>query len=1328
MRRGSSATGLGTLGRSDGTSRPVWRWLLVILAVFSLWLCLASVPALAKTIHPFVSSFNGSPAVSFAEPVGVAVEGVSGDVYVADKGNKAVYKFDSTGTNFLSTLTGPPGGFGEVRGVAVSSFSGEVYVVDSENKAVYEFDSTGTLIATLTGPPGGFGEPLAVAVDGSGDVYVADRTNKAVYEFDSTGTLIATLTGPPGGFDSPRAVAVDASGDVYVADNEEHREAVYEFGPTGVLLSTISGPPSGSFINPDAVALDGSGDVYVSDNKAEPEAVYEFDSTDTLVSTVTGPPGGFGNALGVAVDPISGELYVADKGAAAVDIFGPAVVVPDVVTGSVENPRLTSITLTGTANPDGVPLTDCQFEYVDEADYEPATPDPYSAGPPPVPCSQSLTAIGSGSSTVRVSAEAHGLQSHTFYHFRLAAANANGASQGRDATFTFIAPTKPSIDAATAQNITPTSSELTAKINPNNGDTTYHFEYGTSTEYGTSIPVPDGEIAASLTDQTVTQQVTGLEPNTTYHFRVVAQNVAGTITGPDHTFVYDTAPGGLPDGRAYEMVTPVEKAGAVVSGGEIAADGSSLIGFSEAAFAGLTDGELASSAPAIYRFTRTGDGWKTTPLTCCGLEGVSLDNNGPIWHPAQIDTGVDHLFLSNKDGSIGDIGPVWPPALGREPGNANYSVEGGASEASHGVVFAITNQSLLWPFDTTINVEGHRPSLYEYVGTCGGEVECERREPALVGVQGSAGSKTLESECGISLGASRQVASGSNKYNAVSESGQTVFFTAEAGDEFSPPYTTSTCSDGVKTGTAPPTNELYGRLDGSQTVWVSEPQCTRSIPACENVSTDKYETEAESKAANAIFEGASADGSKVFFTTTQQLTSSDTDATRDLYEYDFSEPAGHRLIQVSGGGSGDATLGRGAEVEGVSRISEDGSHVYFVAKGVLTTTSSPGAQGYGEHGEPVEAGAVAQPHADNLYVYDTETGTTAFIAELCSGPEASGSAADARCPSSLNSEPWTQEAAGGNDQRLWSHGEQGGDDERPVSATPDGSFLVFTSYGDLTADDTSTARQVFQYDAQTERLVRVSVGQDGFNNNGNTRAGAATTQNPDTSNARIVSPSYIDGRSGKAERTMSGDGSYVFFQSPVGLTSQALNEIPIDSSGDLAQNVYEYHDGNVSLISDGMDTSVIGGLTNFPTGSGVFLIGTDESAADVFFTSVDPLVPQDTDTTQEEIYDARIGGGFPPPSTPPECQGEPCQGAQSAPPLSGVPSSATFSGAGNLAPPPPAKPKAKPLTRAQKLAKARNACREKRNRKKRAACEKQAKRAYGATSKPSKSANRKRSK
>jgi hypothetical protein len=101
--------------------------------------------------------------------------------------------------------------------------------------------------------------------------------------------------------------------------------------------------------------------------------------------------------------------------------------------------------------------------------------------------------------------------------------------------------------------------------------------------------------------------------------------------------------------------------------------------------------------------------------------------------------------------------------------------------------------------------------------------------------------------------------------------------------------------------------------------------------------------------------------------------------------------------------------------------------------------------------------------------------------------------------------------------------------------------------------------------------------------------------------------------------------------------------------------------------------------------------------------------------TEVDVYDARVEGGFPAlPVETAQCEGEGCHGAPSVPPVFGTPASATFNGPGNVVPEPVVK--VKPLTRAQKLAKALKACRTKRNKHKRLACEKQARKRYPSKS------------
>jgi hypothetical protein len=617
----------------------------------------------------------------------------------------------------------------------------------------------------------------------------------------------------------------------------------------------------------------------------------------------------------------------------------------------------------------------------------------------------------------------------------------------------------------------------------------------------------------------------------------------------------------LPDCRAYEQVTPVNKNGGVFEAQMLSGIGSDTGGAptvvlrSLAAIAGIESS--VGLYGAIYSTTRTASGWLTAPDPPSASEynlfkevgafealvGASLDGRSTLWlarRSGQPNNRAD-LFVRRPGGVTEDVGPVTPPGSPEESESA-YLVGGNGVGVNVGAVSgdlshilyqsmpAFANGFDFWPIDET-NKTPATPSLYELIGA-------NNTAPMLVGLDN--GGK-LVSKCGTWVGDKK------DRHNAISADANTVFFTAVGGKE---------CAG---------SDELYARIDNGQpdahTVAISEP----SKQDCEACDTEP------GIRAKASFVGASVDGSKVFFTNTQPLLGGD--ASENVYEYDFEAPAGHKMIRVSGGNS--TVSNPAAQVQGVVQSSEDGSHVYFIARGLLTTT-------------PNGEGQTARAGANHLYVFERDArypaGRTEFIADASVGRS---------------------------------------------NVTPDGRFLLFlSSTPSLTPDDTSTASQLFEYDSQTGELTRVSIGQNGYNDNGNTNQ--AQTE--------ITSPVYGFGWPAEYWRALSvsADGSYVFFESNDGLTPKAIN----DPTGKIF-NVYEYHDGNVYLISDGQDTAQIAG--------GSFL-GTDASGADVFLATADRLVPQDTDTNLD-IYDARVGGGFPAPVPRVECSGDGCQGPLSAAPL-----------------------------------------------------------------------------
>jgi hypothetical protein len=752
---------------------------------------------------------------------------------------------------------------------------------------------------------------------------------------------------------------------------------------------------------------------------------------------------------------------------------------------------------------------------------------------------------------------------------------------------------------------------------------------------------------------------------------------------PNESLRAELSSGALPDCRAYERVTPAYTSSSILTGVFAASpEGSHVIGGSLGAFGGTNEDVLGAGENifgAIYELSRTpGQGWSaeavgpsSTEFAVNGMFDASEDLSETLWElgrirvvapgggpeearcpaPGELEEAqrphVTDLYLERPHRAFVRIGPATPElcAANATP-FVQYNYRGSSDDLSR-VLFS-TNPGYHWHFDGTIAPGG---TLYEYVGVeKPGELRVEQsgepeRKPLLVGVEGESPlSKALISHCGTRLGSSsKEEGVNGSVYNAISASGTRVFFTAVGSAE---------ASQGCE---GPLWGELFAReevplVEGEvpaasiRTVSISQPtvkDCSRCIVTSE-------------PQAPAVFQGASRDGSRVFFTTEQELLPGATG--NNLYEYDFGAPAGERVRLLSGGVEP-------AEVQGVARISEDGSHVYFVARGDLTGAAKNIVGNGAEAGE------------DNLYVYSE--GHVAFVAALSEAGDSAN---------------WAME------------------DNRPVLASENGDFLVFTSVADLTDEGLNGRPQIFQYDAVTGALVRVSIGEDGYGEDGRSPEIGSTLPNGFVAsyNYSIVdSPTMAAGIQGPSD-------GVVFFMSPDALTPGALHDRRVkilEETGNVDEkpvpNVYEYRDGHVYLISDGRDVSAVNSSPS------VYLDGWDPSGQDVFFTTADSLVPGDANT-QQDLYDARVEGGFAVAPSPAGC-GEACQGPLGgAPPLAPLGGSATQSPEPLVSPPAPAPKKTSlPLTRAQKLARALKACRKNPSKKGRTACERKARRTYG---------------
>jgi hypothetical protein len=607
----------------------------------------------------------------------------------------------------------------------------------------------------------------------------------------------------------------------------------------------------------------------------------------------------------------------------------------------------------------------------------------------------------------------------------------------------------------------------------------------------------------------------------------------------------------LPDCRAYELVSNPFKEGFAPKFFQYA-DTGNVAYRSAGAFAGTDTGGTFNQ----YFATRSAAGWLTTapgpPLASAGAESayalaaggsaefMSADLRSSVWIMRRADeaTDVGDFYLRGVDGVFRMIGPGVNPATLPHgvPGTSLTGVlpasTGAAADLSH-VMFSILLGER-FPGDTSSG----QFSLYEYAGT-------GNDRPSLVGVDNAGQLISQTSTC---------AGSPTSRYHAMSTDGRVIFFTPNC--------------PGTEGGVA----QLWARIGGTTSVDVSASHCTRapSDPggACNAV-------------APAVFEGANADGSRVYFMTTQQLVDGDTDQTEDLYACDI--PAGtpvptgtanscSALDEVSGSVSD-------ANVEGVTRISDDGSRVYFVATGVLA--GNLGAS---------DVGAVAGDN--NLYVWEKDAahpaGQTTFVARL---------------------DP--------NDSSLWG-GETGVFSGRAAQTTDDGRYLVLSTLSPLVTSgptaDTDAAADVYRYDAQTGAAMRLSVGADG---SGGNEPGSGAT---------ISSVSYQTSDAATRARTvMTSDGQTVVF-----LTGEALSQQ--DTNG--TEDVYEWHDGRVSLISTGTPSvsNPVGGLA-WITASG----------HDIFINSTQRITSADGDTNID-FYDVRVDGGFD-LTRPAPCTGDGCQGS-----------------------------------------------------------------------------------
>jgi hypothetical protein len=1353
-------------------------------------------------------SGKSAPGGEFGEVTGVAVDNSSGpsagDVYVVEG---AVVGSEGGAVDVFRPVPNPVEGEGvegqylgrlsgvkleRPNGIAVSAGTGRIVVADSVKGAVFTYSPEGVFEEKLNGkssPNGPFDpkglEPsnvAAVAVDeGTGAIYVVEAERDVVSQYSSSGAWEGWITGTPEEpMGKPAGVALGKEGDVYVTD--AGLAVVDRFGPEAVVPSVATGKVAKTTLTRTTAVLAG---MINGEGKAA-QYGFHYGETPSLGHQTETASAGTGEAsVSVQVTGLqAGRMYyyriVGENengtNVGVVRSFETPAAVEVVTTGPVRELQPEEVTVTGTLNPAGLD-THYYFQWGPTNAYGDATP----AAPG--------TDAGAGTSVIEAATLLSRLQPNSTYHYRLVADNEFGVSYGLDQTFTTSGP--PRIIYQPATEITQTAATIHAQIDPDQLATSYRFQYGETTAYGSEAPfggetIGSGSLfvarSATLTglkvgvtyhyrvlaensagitdgpDQTVTTvasvavdaiwtsdvsaseatlhaqinplgndtryyfqystqrcrqepsactntpalpgkdigsgtkdveegvKLTGLQPDTSYYFRVVASNTLGTTEGAEGSFTTqqrETALA-LADHRAWEMVTPSEKGGAPVEaltreGGVIlaAANGNALTYVVNGAFGEEVQGNRSPEMQQIIA-TRGPNTWRSQDIATPydkpeGLTAGSAPEyqfftpslSNALVEPAMqgaeppLAPGVKQATIYLRDNTTGEYLPIVSEAntaLGTEFGDRVHFVS-----ATPGLdhVMLTSEVALLGPSSV--------PGLYEWANGVLALVSIRPSGKPAKGVSGE-----------VELGFFGRVLT-----HAISTDGSRVIWTKKE-------------ENGGR-------GHLY----------------LRDTQTGQTIELDAAQGVAEPSSGSAEFQAASSDASRVFFTDRQRLTpdattevgQAQTAGKPDLYECEIREENGKLTCELKDL-TVDANPGEHANVQGlVLGAGEDGSSLYLIAQGMLA--------GNGNGNDETAASG-----RDNLYElhYDGARWTRTFIATLSS-----------------------------EDSTEWEGGRLADAAFLTARVSPNGRYLAFMSAAPITGYDNIDAslaahgardEEVFLYDAATASLRCVSCDPSGARPNGVhdvVEAGEGlglVVDRPETWVGHWLAGS-IPGWTAQSiasalyqSRYLSDQGR-LYFNSPADLVAAATNG---------KEDVYEYEPsgvgscqsasgGCVALISDGGSDHESAFMEATPNGS------------NVFFLTEAQLLPQDTDTAFD-IYDARECTGVSPCLTPPETEETGCERtatcrpAQPAQPIPGGPSgTATFSGPGNIVAKLPvakheveARKATRPLTRTQRLVRALKSCRERYQHatKRRIACERKARKRYGSKHKSKRSSRQNR--
>lgn len=539
------------------------RAFLAALLLATAWIAVASTPTARASVGYNPATPDPVLVEGIEFPHGVAVDQDSHHVYVAvvtknwlNAAAGEIRRFESDGDSAGTFVAGPQAFF---SGIAVNPVTQGFY--GSQVHVKTPLGDLGTAQMDPFSQAGVLGTPFPldftntlpqIATDSEGDVYFPNAATDSVQVFDSAGVLqeeIGCGSCPGGAFGMPASVAVDSDDDLYVVDLAPDRVVKFTVSGGSYEFDSILQSGRGAV----AVGVDPStDDVFVGDFPggtryhvvAYTSSGTQFD--DFGAGMFIDPPLGAVAAAQIAADATTHKLYLTETDKIYVFERGP-ISPPSVDSDPASPVGQVAATLRATVNVDGHAASDCDFEYTDDADFQANG----FANASVAPCST----LPDGYDDTAVEAKVTGLQSSTTYRFQVtASSNAGSATSATEALETLpVAP--PSVTTESPLAVTQTSARLMGRVNPHGGSISdCHFEYGTSTSYGASVPCP--ELPGMVTtDVAQDRKVLGLTPGAGYHYRLVVSSNTGTHAGDDVEFTTvgtssgsgsEPAPGGSP--------------------------------------------------------------------------------------------------------------------------------------------------------------------------------------------------------------------------------------------------------------------------------------------------------------------------------------------------------------------------------------------------------------------------------------------------------------------------------------------------------------------------------------------------------------------------------------------------------------------------------------------------------------------------------------------------------------------------------------------------------------------------------------------------------------